>query len=53
MNKQDGNIPGVESILKHLDSGSMGLVNTLKEKTVISAFCHFCIDTLRPGSDSA
>ena len=28
MNKQDGNIPGDDSVLKHLDSGSMGLVNT-------------------------
>ena len=47
MNKQDGNIPGDDSILKHLDSGSVGLVNILKEKRVISVFCHFCIDTVK------
>ena len=47
MNKQDGNIPGDDSILKHLDSGSMGLVNILKEKRVIPVFSHFYIDALK------
>ena len=47
MNKQDGNIPGDDSILKYLDPGSMGLVNTLKEKRVIPVFCHFYIDALK------